>query len=519
MLDLRQLTASPLARPLWLCLWGLAMYWATSVPLPAQSSGTIEIDFREEQSGAPLACRLRILGANGKPQRGRGTLYQQGWNLAEGPLLFRGRPGDYTYQAFHGPEFAAASGGFTLDRKSQGQDVVSLPRHAQLSLENWFAADLLSYVPAEESLRWLAAEELALAAVIAGVQLVEDGQEPPPAELRQAHRWVHHSSYHDARPGSGLLLHHWSPPAAVPASLPSSRLLVLAKNAPRQAGELPVHAEIQQLWARDLPIWLASGRIDSIQVLSEHLTYDGQENAGFTPLVDPAPGRFRGPRRMGRLVEYLYWQVLETGLRIPPSAGSGFGRSGSPLGYNRVYAFTPSLTAESWWRALRQGQAFVSNGPLLRATVNDQLPGHVFTASSAPSLSIDIALKLTVADPVEYLDVIFNGNTLYQARLDEFARQGGKIPLQTIAESGWLVVRVVTERDHTYRLASTAPYYFQIGDRPRVSRRAVRFFQAWLQQAAEQIAALDPASRDAAEPYLQAAQEFWRQREMLCTAE
>ncbi len=34
--------------------------------------------------------------------------------------------------------------------------------------------------------------------------------------------------------------------------------------------------EIQRLWARDVPIWLASGKVDGVQILSEHLTIEGE---------------------------------------------------------------------------------------------------------------------------------------------------------------------------------------------------------------------------------------------------
>ncbi|MEZ6074697.1 MAG: hypothetical protein R3C56_03195 [Pirellulaceae bacterium] len=151
----------------------------------------------------------------------------------------------------------------------------------------------------------------------------------------------------------------------MPANVPSSRLLDMAKTALLATDELPVHAEIGRLWERDVPIWLASGHIDSIQLLGSHLTYDGQRQTPVEPLVDPDPGRFRGPHAGGRLVEYLYWQVLECGLRIAPTAGSGFGRNGSPLGYNRVYAYSPNPSRAAWWQAVRDGQAFVTSGPLL----------------------------------------------------------------------------------------------------------------------------------------------------------
>jgi hypothetical protein len=497
------------------CLLACIVPLFNSQTLFAQARGEIKLELVEKENQAPLVSRVKILSADAQPQRVRGALYQQGWNLFESPLTFTGRVGDYTYQAFHGPEFAAAQGGFTLDRQSQAHEVVPLPRHANMKSDGWVGGDLLSLVPEKETSRWLVAEDLRLAAVVSD-QVVARPQsdEGSQASANQAT----HLSYWDARPESGLVLHHWQPPAIVPPHLPSARLLVLAKESSLADNQLPVHAEIQSLWARDVPIWLASNRIDSIQVLGSHLTIDGQRASQVNPLVETDPQRFRGPRREGRLVEFLYWQTLECGLRIPPTAGSGFGNNASPLGYNRVYAYSPSPSLVAWWQAIRDGQSFVTNGPLLRATINGELPGKLFTANEGQSLELEIALTLTVADPVEYLEVVFNGQTLYRARLDEYAKAGGVIPPLSVNESGWVLVRVVTEHDHIYRLAMTAPFYVVVADKPRISRQAATFFQDWLERAAEKIAAADPAAQTAAEPYVKAAREFWKQRAELATA-
>ncbi len=119
-------------------------------------------------------------------------------------------------------------------------------------------------------------------------------------------------------------------------------------------------------------------------------------------MFHPEPGQFRGPRGPGRLVENLYWQVLETGLRIPPSAGSAVGRSSSPLGYNRVYVNLPGTlrTQELFEEGLYAGRSFVTNGPLLRAKVNDEHPGATLRATSGSKLGLNVSLELTVADPL-----------------------------------------------------------------------------------------------------------------------
>jgi hypothetical protein len=485
-------------------LWIVGMFTVPS-PVLGQATGKIELHMEEEESGDALACRVRLTGANDRQLRIRGALHQSGWNLVENPMRYEGRPGEYKYEITHGPQFSRGTGGFTLDRKAEAVDIIRLPRHCDLNLEGWRGGDLLAHVKSEDTAKWLVAEDLAMSVV---VHAKVDAEIPQTENRLPAlqERWIDAMSYHDARAQSGLTLHHWTPGREVPEWVPSSKLLVMSKEKP------DTFAEIQRLWARDVPIWLASGKIDAVQLLSDHLTIDGE---GATRVVSP-PGideaMYKGPRGPGRLVEFIYWQLLETGLRIPPTAGSGFGRTPSPLGYNRVYAMTGNPDPAAWWQSIRAGQSFVTSGPLLRASVNECLPGQVFSSSDKQPIELDIDLKLTVADPVEYLDVIFNGQTLYQARLDEYAKAGGKIPPQSIKESGWLVIRVVTERDFTYQIASTAPFYFEFAGQPRISREAVKFFQMWLSKTEQLIGAEPKETRDPAQPFLTSAKRFWSQR-------
>lgn len=470
-----------------------------------QATGKIELQMEEEVSGDSLTCRVRLFGATDRALRIRGSLHQSGWNLVENPLKYDGRPGQYKYEITHGPQFSRGTGGFTLDRKSEAVDIIRLPRHCDLDVEGWRGGDLFAHVKPEETSQWLVAEDLAMSVVVHQQATAET--EKADKRITSANsRWVDALSFHDARSNGGLTLHHWTPGREVPDWVPSSKLLVMSKEKPE------TFAEIQRLWARDVPIWLASGKIDGVQLLSDHLTIEGEGAAKVTlpPEVDEA--MYKGPRGPGRLVEFIYWQMLEAGLRIPPTAGTGFGKSPSPLGYNRVYAMSGNPDPVAWWESIRAGQSFVTSGPLLRASVNECLPGHVFASTNKQPIELDIDLKLTVADPVEYLDVIFNGQTLYQARLDEYAKAGGKIPPQSIKESGWLVIRVVTERDFTYRIASTAPYYFEFDGQPRISREAVKLFQSWLNKTEQLVAAESEQSRTAAVPYVSSAKKFWSKR-------
>lgn len=489
-------------------------------------SGTVEFDVIEvvpgkvdilgrPEDGPPLASRVRLLDARGRPLKIRGGSFQSGWNLVQSPWKFRGRTGQYTFEVTHGPQFAKGRGGFTLDRNSVANDVLRLKRYSNLEEESWVGGDLSVRIPAEKAIGWLAAEDLAMAVSTVGNSQLEaalaaqEGQQAMEPIYGERSEWVETRSYADSQACPGLAFHHWLPPAQVPQDIPSSRLLVMAHEQPVAEDGLPVHVEVQSLLEAEVPIWLASGHVDSIQLLGHHTTIDGKAPI-IKPALDPEPGRFRGEQGLGRLTEYLYWQVLETGLRIPPTAGSGFGKTSSPLGYNRVYAFVPSESRQEWWHAVRQGHSFVTNGPLLRAKANGQPPGAVFQAEEGNVVQLNLEVILTVSDPVDYLDVIFNGKKLYEARLNEYAKQGGRIPTLKVEESGWLVVRVVTGVGDTYRIASTAPFYCEVGERPRISRKSCQLFQDWLEIAEEQLAKR-PAAK-AQQVYLKAAKKFWEQR-------
>ena len=111
---------------------------------------------------------------------------------------------------------------------------------------------------------------------------------------------------------------------------------------------------------------------------------------------------------------------------------------------------------------------------------------------------------------MEYLDVVFNGDTIYSAKLEEHYKRG-EFPPIGIDQSGWLVIRIVTEHAKGYRFATTAPFYFVFDGKPRVSRKAVAFFQQW-QKAALDNMAQSPDQLKRYEPWIDRSNQFWESR-------
>ena len=110
------------------------------------------------------------------------------------------------------------------------------------------------------------------------------------------------------------------------------------------------------------------------------------------------------------------------------------------------------------------------------------MPGHVFQADAGEQVDLEVGLTLSTRDPVSYLEVIKNGRRVHEVRLADWAKAGGKLPPLAFDESGWFVIRAVTDGADTYRFAATAPYYVEIGYQRRISRSSVRFFLDWLDE-------------------------------------
>src|SRR5690606_20088180 len=156
---------------------------------------------------------------------------------------------------------------------------------------------------------------------------------------------------------------------------------------------------------------------------------------------------------------------------------------------------------------------------LLRPRVEGEYPGHVFTAAEGDTLQLHTALNLSTRDPIQYLEIVQNGRVAHVVRLTDLVRDNGRLPPIKFTESGWFLIRAVTENNTTFRFGSTAPYYVEVGGKPRISRRAAQFFLDWI-EARLNAGEKSPNSADPAiRAELQSARRFWQDRVRDATAE
>jgi hypothetical protein len=220
--------------------------------------------------------------------------------------------------------------------------------------------------------------------------------------------------------------------------------------------------------------------------------------------------RFPDPQGNGFWTQEIYYHALDSGLRVPPSAGSASGVLPNPVGYDRVYVHLDGeLNYEKWWEGLKAGRVFVSNGPLLRCRANGELPGHIFKAQAGKPLEIDVKAALDSRGPISSLEIIQNGRVARSVTYAEW-KQSGSLGKVQFKESGWFLVRAMADVPGTFRFASTGPFYVEVGSAtPRISKASAQFFLDWVRERMKQIKLDDSRQQDEVLQHHRTAEQFW----------
>jgi hypothetical protein len=497
---------------------GLAASWLT-LPLVVglgtaqESAAEVEFTIVEKQTGKPVPCRIHLRDQAGKPQRAGDLPFWHDHFVCPGTAHLRLPPGDYTYEVERGPEYAPRSGTFTVKDWAAVPVRLELERRVDLSREGWWAGELHVHRPVADVELLMRAEDLHVAPVITWWNDRNEWARKPlpenPLIRFDGNRYYHVLAGEDEREGGALLYFNLRKPLGLAGSgreYPSPMKFVA--EARRQKD---VWIDVEKPFWWDVPVWLASGQIDSIGLANNHLCRSQMyETEAWGKPRDVK--RLPPPLGNGFWTQEIYYHILNCGLRVPPSAGSASGVLPNPVGYNRVYVHVDGpFSYEKWWEGLRAGRSFVTNGPLLRARANGELPGHVFRGPEGKEVDLEVKVALTSGDRIRSLEIIKNGRVEKTVSPDEWAKTGSLGHLH-FTESGWFLVRAIADNAKTFRFASTAPFHIEIGEgKRRVSKTSARFFLEWVEERARRVKLDDEAQRREVLGYHADARKFWEE--------
>lgn len=152
--------------------------------------------------------------------------------------------------------------------------------------------------------------------------------------------------------------------------------------------------------------------------------------------------------QMGRAGYDVWYEALNAGFRIPPTAGSDFPCGDALPGAERFYTKVEGrLTRESWLEGIRRGRTFATNGPLLRFSVNGRGMGDVLRLREAQAVSIEGEVLFDRSrDDVTHLYLVQNGITV-----QTFTRDGDSTHIRfsvshPIEEASWLAIRAAGKK-------------------------------------------------------------------------
>jgi hypothetical protein len=408
--------------------------------------------------------------------------------------------GTYTLVAERGPEYLPFQ--TTIDGR-EGRDTVirvALHRRVNMNRQGWYSGDLHNHRQIEDMPLLLIAEDLNIAPTLSD-WVWENRQRTSPPQTSEAVRHVdptHAFSVLDKEverlrngPGAVDLVGLRSP------ILFDGYLLHPTNDVfARQAHAQGAWVDAEKIVWRDVAALVALRHIDFAGIVYNHFNRQDVETEtdawGMIPKTRP---EHRTPAGMPLWAMEAYYRFLNCGFRIPVSAGSASGVKASPLGYNRVYVkLDTPFSYDNWFRGLKSGRSFATNGPMLLLTVNGEGPGSILRLPET-GRRVRIHAEVSSAGPLDRLEIIFKGRTIRTVTGTSKLTADFAIDL---GETGWIAARAFERAGRTIRFAHTSPVYLDVTGQTGIVREDAQFFIDWIDREIAFYRNL-PGFREAAE--------------------
>ena len=186
-----------------------------------------------------------------------------------------------------------------------------------------------------------------------------------------------------------------------------------------------------------------------------------------------------------------WYNMLNLGFRITPTAGTDYpctkGFPGSERFFTKVEG---DFTFENWLAGVRAGRTFVTTGPLLEFSVNDQgVGGEVFLLEEGNvTIKGKVLFKKQDIDQLMELELVENGEVIKKfPRIDD----SGKINFEIhhkVQETSWFALRINNRYfnrypgGQPYDTAHTAPVYVTLKNAQPIAKhpRTRAIAKKWL---------------------------------------
>ncbi|HEY5553160.1 MAG TPA: CehA/McbA family metallohydrolase [Opitutaceae bacterium] len=139
----------------------------------------------------------------------------------------------------------------------------------------------------------------------------------------------------------------------------------------------------------------------------------------------------------------VWYEILNAGIRMAPTAGTDYGTLPNLPGRERFYtAVKGPLTVESWLDGIRRGETFVTNGPMLELTVDDAGMGGDVVMKKPGTVRVRASMRFDPErDDMFRIEVVRNGVVVkIFPRIGPTSEVHADFELE-VDETCWLAVR------------------------------------------------------------------------------
>jgi hypothetical protein len=425
-------------------------------------------------------------------------------------------PGAYTLIAERGLEYQPFRATIDTRAGAEKKILVALNRWIDMNRLSWYSGDLHNHRRPEDMPLLLLAEDLNLAPTLSD-WIWDDVQNSTPPTTTNAIRQVDATHVYSVLDKEVERLKNG--PGAVDlvglrSRIPFEGYLLYPPNDTfaKQAHAQGAWVDAEKIVWRDAAALVALGHVDFAGIVHNHFNRQDVETEtdswGMIPKDRP---EFNTPAGMPLWAMEVYYRFLNCGFRLAVSAGSASGVKAAPIGYNRVYVkVNGPFDYEHWFRALKEGRSFATNGPVLFLTVDGAEPGGVLRFPEKSPRRVRIHAEASSLNQMDRLEVLFKGKPI------RTVTGTGKLVADfstEIAETGWFAARAFEKPDRAIRFAHTSPVYAEFAGDAGIVRADAQFFIDWIDREMAFYKNLpdfrEPAHRDAMLAMFSAARQVY----------
>jgi hypothetical protein len=441
---------------------------------PAESSGRVQLEVKDSTSGRPVPARVGIYDSSGRaplpsaqallverfadkvrllpvdprafwPTSNRQAFYMPGSYDSELPA------GTYELAITRGPEYRDYYGTFTVQKGQTTHVAVALKRYADLPAEGWISGDdhiHLARDATRDQTVWtqVAAEDVHVGNLlqmgnISGVYF----EQPQWGQLGRFQQDGHALVSGQEDPRTGELGHtiHEDLRSPVHLSRDSYFLYYRVFEESHHQGAVSGYAHLNGGWfnvRRGMALDVPFGLVDFVEVL-----------------------------QAGQLLTNIWYQFLDLGFKLTPSAGSDFPYTDLPGVVREYVKVTPgSSDLDAWYAAFHAGHVYVTNGPFLEFQVNGHQMGDEVRIPAGTQLHLTASARLNPdVDQLDRIELVVEGAVVKTVQ----ALGQDHVALDTTLKadrSMWIAVRAFGKRqsDSNTTVAHSAPIYLIVNGQP-----------------------------------------------------